>query len=50
MIDFAERLGIHAGIVVGRLQYDKIIQHNSNLNALKITLDLEIKNISTSIV
>ena len=50
MIDFAERVGIHGGIVVGRLQYDKIIQHNSNLNALKITLDLEIKNISTSIV
>jgi HTH-type transcriptional regulator/antitoxin HigA len=42
VIGFAERLGIHAGIVVGRLQYDKVIEHNSKLNALKVGLDLEI--------
>ncbi|WP_055076262.1 ImmA/IrrE family metallo-endopeptidase [Pseudanabaena sp. 'Roaring Creek'] len=29
VIEFAERLGIHAGIVVGRLQYDQVIDHNS---------------------
>jgi HTH-type transcriptional regulator/antitoxin HigA len=48
VIDFAERVGIHAGIVVGRLQYDKVIDHNSKLNALKVGLDLEIKNIPIS--
>ncbi|PZO35755.1 MAG: DNA-binding protein [Pseudanabaena frigida] len=42
-INFAERLGIHAGIVVGRLQYDKFIDHNSKLNNLKVRLDLEIR-------
>lgn len=39
VIGFAERLGIHAGIVVGRLQYDKVIEHNSKLNALKVSLE-----------
>ena len=43
VIGFAERLRIHAGIVVGRLQYDKFIDHNSKLNDLKVRLDLEIK-------
>jgi HTH-type transcriptional regulator/antitoxin HigA len=41
VINFAERLGIHAGIVVGRLQYDKVVEHNSKLNALKVSLDLQ---------
>jgi HTH-type transcriptional regulator / antitoxin HigA len=41
VIDFAEKLGIHAGNVVGRLQYDKVIEHNSNFNALKVSLDLQ---------
>jgi HTH-type transcriptional regulator/antitoxin HigA len=48
VIVFAERLGIHAGIVVGRLQYDKGIEHNSKLNTLKISLDIEHKDISFS--
>jgi len=39
VIGFAERIGIHAGIVVGRLQYDKVIEHNSKLNALKVSLE-----------
>ena len=48
VIGFAERVGIHAGIVVGRLQYDKVIEHNSKLNTLKISLDIEHKDISFS--
>ncbi|BBC26395.1 ImmA/IrrE family metallo-endopeptidase [Pseudanabaena sp. ABRG5-3] len=48
VVGFAERLGIHAGIVVGRLQYEQVIEHNSKLNALKISLDLKNKNISLS--
>ena len=48
VIDFAQRLGIHAGIVVGRLQYDKVIEHNSKLNALKVSLDIEHKDVSLS--
>ena len=39
VIDFAQRLGIHAGTVVGRLQYDKVIEHNSKLNSLKVSLE-----------
>jgi len=39
VIGFAERIGIHAGTVVGRLQYDKVIGHNSKLNALKISVE-----------
>jgi len=38
MIDFAQRVGIHVAIVVGRLQFDRLIVHNSNLNALKVSL------------
>ena len=45
VIDFAESLGIHTGIVVGRLQYDKVIEHNSKLNTLKVSLDLEIREL-----
>jgi len=41
VINFAEMIGIHAGIVVGRLQYDQVIEHNSKLNALKVSLDLQ---------
>ena len=48
VIDFAQRLGIHAGIVVGRLQYDRVIEHNSKLNALKVSLDIEHKDVSLS--
>lgn len=40
VINFAERVGIHAGIVVGRLQYDKIIENNSKLNNLKVSLEI----------
>ena len=35
VIDFAKHIGIHPGIVVGRLQYDGIIKHNS-MNNLRI--------------
>ena len=38
VIGFAERLGIHAGIVVGRLQFDQLIERNSKLNTLKLSL------------
>jgi len=38
VIDFAQRVGIHVAIVVGRSQFDRIIKHNSNLNALKVSL------------
>jgi len=41
VIDFAQRVGIHVAIVVGRLQFDRLIEHNSKLNALKLSLDLE---------
>jgi HTH-type transcriptional regulator/antitoxin HigA len=40
VIDFAQRLGIHGGIVVGRLQHDKIIEHHSKLNDLKVSLEV----------
>ncbi|PZV11149.1 MAG: DNA-binding protein [Pseudanabaena sp.] len=43
VIGFAERLGIHAGILVGRLQFDQVIEHNSKLNTLKVGLNLESK-------
>jgi len=48
VIDFAQRVGIHEAIVVGRLQFDRLIEHNSKLNALKVSLDIENKNISLS--
>ena len=38
VVKFAQQLGIAAGIVVGRLQYEKIIAYNS-LNDLKVTFD-----------
>jgi len=38
--DFAQRVGIHVAIVVGRSQYDKVIEHNSNLNDLKESIDI----------
>jgi hypothetical protein len=41
VIDFAQRVGIHEAIVVGRLQFDRLIEHNSNLNALKSSLNLD---------
>ncbi len=44
VVGFAERLGIHAGIVVGRMQYDKVIEHNNKLNALKVSLEIEDKD------
>ena len=31
----AEKTGVHAGIVVGRLQYDKLVPQNSALNKLR---------------
>ncbi len=40
VVAFAARLGIHSGIVVGRLQHDQIIDHRSPLNRLKVSLDL----------
>ena len=34
--DFAKSIGIAPGIVVGRLQNDKIVNYNSRLNSLKV--------------
>jgi HTH-type transcriptional regulator/antitoxin HigA len=48
VIDFAERLGIHAGIVVGRLQYDQIVEHNNRLNTLKQSFEIGTRNIISS--
>ncbi len=38
---FAEEMGISAGIVVGRLQHDGIIGHDSDLNGLRQRYDWE---------
>lgn len=38
---FAENLGIHAGIVVGRLQYDEKLDYRSQLNRLKSRFDTD---------
>ncbi|BBD66150.1 plasmid maintenance system antidote protein [Nostoc commune NIES-4072] len=40
VIDFAERIGIHPGIVVGRLQHDHLIDR-SWINNLKLSLDFQ---------
>ncbi|MEH2318374.1 MAG: hypothetical protein V7K24_14860 [Nostoc sp.] len=40
MIDFAERIGIHSAIVVGRLQHDHLIDP-SWMNGLKVSLDFQ---------
>jgi HTH-type transcriptional regulator/antitoxin HigA len=37
VVEFAERLGIHPGIVVGRLQHDGLIDYRSFLNDLKVS-------------
>ncbi len=37
VLQFASRIGIHPGIVVGRLQWDKILPY-THLNALKVKL------------
>ncbi len=50
VIDFAGRLGIHAGIVVGRLQYDKVIEHNSKINDLKQRFEIGKQNIILSMI
>jgi HTH-type transcriptional regulator/antitoxin HigA len=34
--DFAKRVGIHPGIVVGRLQHDKLIDHTW-MNNMKVS-------------
>ncbi|MEH2075144.1 MAG: ImmA/IrrE family metallo-endopeptidase [Nostoc sp.] len=45
VIDFAERIGIHPGIVVGRLQHDRLIDP-SWMNNLKVSLHFqEIENV-----
>ena len=38
---FANKLGIHPGIVVGRLQYDGQLSYKSTLNRLKESFDVE---------
>ncbi|MDF5737244.1 MULTISPECIES: hypothetical protein [unclassified Nostoc] len=40
VIDFAERIGIHSAIVVGRLQHDHLIDP-SWMNGLKVSLDFQ---------
>ncbi|MEH1902460.1 MAG: hypothetical protein V7L04_13840 [Nostoc sp.] len=40
VIDFAERIGIHSAIVVGRLQHDHLIDP-SWMNSLKVSLDFQ---------
>ncbi|MEH2442680.1 ImmA/IrrE family metallo-endopeptidase [Nostoc sp.] len=40
VIDFAERIGIHPGIVVGRLQNDRLI-NPSWMNDLKVSLHFQ---------
>jgi len=40
VIDFAQRVGIHVAIVVGRSQFDRFIEYNSKLNTLKLSLEL----------
>lgn len=39
VVTFAKRVGIHPGIVVGRLQYDRLMDFCSPLNDLKVSLD-----------
>jgi hypothetical protein len=41
-------VGIHVAIVVGRSQFDRLIEHKSTLNALKTSLDFEHKDVSLS--
>ena len=40
VIDFAEPIGIHSAIVVGRLQHDHLIDPSS-MNGLKVSLDFQ---------
>lgn len=40
VIEFSKRIGMHPGIVVGRLQHDKIIEH-WHLNDLKVSFALK---------
>jgi HTH-type transcriptional regulator/antitoxin HigA len=40
VIEFAKSIGVHPGIVVGRLQYDEIIPH-SWMNDLKISISID---------
>ena len=36
IIDFADKIKIHPGIIVGRLQQDKYLGYQTNLNNLKV--------------
>lgn len=45
--NFSEEIGIHAGIIVGRLQHDKVIEP-SWMNDLKVSFELGNSNTSTS--
>ena len=45
--NFSEEIGIHAGIIVGRLQHDKVIEP-SWMNDLKVSFQLGNSNTSTS--
>ena len=40
IVDFAQRVNIHPGVVVGRLQFERIIGHASPLNHLKDSLEI----------
>ena len=42
MISFAEKQGIAPGIVVGRLQRERLIEYSSTLNKLKFQLQFDI--------
>jgi HTH-type transcriptional regulator/antitoxin HigA len=39
VVTFAKRVGIHPGIAVGRLQYDRLMDFCTPLNNLKVSLD-----------
>ncbi|MET0001277.1 MAG: ImmA/IrrE family metallo-endopeptidase [Candidatus Thiodiazotropha lotti] len=40
ILDFSNRVSVHPGIVVGRLQYDGSINYNTALNKLKTSFDI----------
>ncbi len=40
ILSFSREINVHPGIVVGRLQHDKIISHATNLNGLKEALTI----------
>lgn len=40
IIEFADSLDIHPGIIVGRMQYENLLRYQTNLNSLKQSFEL----------